>query len=353
MIYTGGIQITKKEINYVIDAIENGWDGHYEDYKLKFEKEFAKYTASKYAYSTTGGTQALWLSLVALKIGEGDEVILPDLTYFACSDVIKLVGAIPVFVDVLSSTWCIDPFKFEEAITPRTKAVMPVWLYGNAPEMEEIMAIARKYNLFIIEDACPAVGTRYQGKHSGTFGTTGCFSFHGAKIMTTGFGGMVVTDDKSLYERIVFLDDHGENKKLLYRFWQEEVGFSFYMHNLNAALGLAQLERIEEFVTKKRQIFQWYKSRLKYPMNYEQTGVRTNKWMTSIIVEDRDNLMKRLKDKGIDTRPFFFPISMFPIYKEVDTPISHHIGLHGMSLPSGIQRTEEEIDFICKTINEN
>ena len=350
MILTGGPSITEKEISYVTDAVTNGWNEHHSDYVHRFEEEFARYVGSKYAYSTTGGTQAIWLSLAALNIGAGDEVILPDLTYFACSDDIKLVGATPVFVDILASTWCIDPEKVRKAITPRTKAIMPVWLYGNAPEMHEIIKIARENNLFVVEDACPAVGTFYKNKHAGTFGNTGCFSFHGAKIMTTGFGGMVVTDDKDLYERIVFLDDHGENKKLPFRFWQEEVGYSTYMHNLNAALGLAQIERIEELVSKKRQIFDWYKEFGVDVLNFEQDGVRTNKWLPSIMSEDRDTLMTKLREAGIDTRPFFFPISMFPMYKEQNNINSHYAGLRGINLPSGYQRTKEDIKFICESI---
>ena len=350
-ILVGGIDITEKEIAYVNDALINGWDENHDKYLKRFENEFAKYVGRKYAYAVTGGTQALWLSLATLGIGKGDEVILSDLTYFACSDIIRLVGATPVFVDT-DKTWCIDPKKIEEAITPRTKAIMPIWLYGNAPEMNEIMVIAKKYGLKVVEDACPAVGTFYKNKHAGSFGEFGCFSFHGAKIMTTGFGGMATTDDPNLYVRMVFLDDHGENKKLPNRFWQEEIGYSFYLHNINAALGLAQLERIDEFVKKKRQVFEWYYKRLgnNYPMNAEQKYARTNKWLTSIIAGDRDEIIKRLKDNGVDTRPFFYPISMFPIYKEANTPNAHLAGLNGINLPSGIQRTEEEIDWICSLI---
>lgn len=353
MILTGGVSITQKEIDYVTDAITNGWDANHNNYIKLFESKFAAYVGSKYARVTSGGTQALTLALATLGIGPGDEVILPDLTYFACSDVIVQAGATPVFVDVDEDTWCITPEAFLNAITPRTKAVMPVWMYGNAPEMDRIKKMADMLAIYVVEDACPAVGSFFAGKHAGTFGQFGCFSFHGAKIMTTGFGGMVVTDDEALYERLVFLGDHGEDRSLPYRFWQTEIGYSFDMTNVSAAMGLAQLERIEDFVNKKRQIFDWYRARLPLRMNYEQPFARTNRWLSSIIAPDRDRIMKALREEGIDTRPFFFPISMFPMYTERDTPNAHRAGLNGINLPSGVQRTQKEIAWICEVINAN
>lgn len=354
MILTGGISIGKKEVEYVNDALVNGWDEHATDYIKKFEKAFAKYVGVKHARTLSGGTQALTLAVATLGIGEGDEVILPDMTYFACSDVIKLAGATPVFVDTDPLTWCISAKAFKEAITPKTKAVMPVWLYGNAPEMDEIVQIASENNIRIIEDACPAVGTFYKKKHAGSFGDFGCFSFHPAKIMTTGFGGMLVTNNTELYERMLHLADHGEDKSNKNRFFQTEIGYSFDLPNINCALGLAQLERIEEFVEKKRQIFTWYYQRISDlgDMNFEQKYVRTNKVMTSIILKNKDrfHIMKELKRIGTDTRPFFYPISTFPMYEEQNTPNAHEAGLFGINLPSGVQRTEEEVDIICENL---
>ena len=349
MILTGGVSITDLEKKYVSDALENGWDGNADLYIKKFESAFAKYVGVKYARTLSGGTQALTLALATLGIGKGDEVIMPDVTYFACSDVVKLLGAEPVFVDIDMDTWCIVPEEFEKAITPRTKAVMPVWLYGNTPDMDMIVSIAKEYNIYVVEDACPAVGSFYKDRHAGSFGEFGCFSFHGAKIMITGFGGMLVTNDDFLYERMMWLSDHGEDKKRPDRFWQTGIGYSFDLPNINAALGLAQLERIDEFVKKKRQIWQWYKSRIPV-INGEREHSRTNRWLTSIIVDDRNKTMRKLKENGVDTRPVFYPISMFPMYRPVNTPISYYIGNHGINLPSGIQRTEKEIDFICKLL---
>jgi len=356
-ILTAGPDISEREISYVNDAVRNGWNWHYMDYVKKFEEKFAKYIGVKYAMTTSGGTGALHIALAALGIGPGDEVIIPEITYFACSDVVMLLGAKPVFVDVLKDTWCIDPVAVEKAITKRTKAIMPVDIYGNPAEMDEILRIAKKYNLKIVEDACPAVGSTYKGKKPGSMGDFGAFSFQGAKIMVTGFGGMLVTNNAKLFEKAKYINNHGEdpNKK----FWQTSVGYTYEMTNIQAALGLAQLERIETFVKKKRQIFDWYYERLKdiegISMNLERPNTKSNRWMSSVILEKdfgmtRDELMKKLKAKMIDTRPFFYPISMFPMYKEQKTPIAHHLGLDGINLPSGLARTEKEIDYISSAL---
>lgn len=358
LILTAGPDISSREIKYVLDAAKYGWNEHFADYLHRFEKKFAEYIGAKYAMTTSGGTCALWISLASLGIGPGDEVILPELTYFACSDVIMLLGAKPVFADILKDTWCIDPDSVRKLITKRTKAIMPVDIYGNPVETDEILTIARKHNLKIVEDACPAVGARYHGKHVGSQGEFGCFSFQGAKIMVTGVGGMLVTNDEKLYKRALYLNDHGEAKDFR-QFWQTSVGYEFEMSNLQAALGLAQLQRIEEFVKKKRQIFDWYYKRLGdiegISMNYERANTRSNRWMSSIILDKdfgitRDELRKKLKEKKIDTRPFFYPISMFPLYKEAKTPVAHHVCLNGINLPSGLGLREEQIDYIAKTV---
>ncbi|MBI4009524.1 DegT/DnrJ/EryC1/StrS family aminotransferase [Candidatus Roizmanbacteria bacterium] len=357
MILTAGPWVSQKEVDYVMDAAKNGWNEHYADYVHRFEEEFAKYIGVKYAISTCGGTGALHLALASLGVGKGDEVILPDITYFSCSDVIFYLGAKPVFVDILKDTWCIDPEKIKKAITKRTKAIMPVHIYGNPADMDEIIQIARGYNLSVVEDACPAVGSIYKRKRPGSFGDFGAFSFQGAKIMVTGFGGMLVTNDRKLYDRAKFLNGHGElhGKK----FWQIEVGYSHEMSNLQAAFALAQLERIESFVNKKRKIFDWYHKRLKdikgISMNYERPYTKSNRWMSSIILDkdfgiSRNEIIKKLKEKMIDSRPFFWPISMFPIFKEQNTHVAHHISFNGINLPSGLMRTEEEIDYVAKML---
>jgi len=357
MILTAGPSITSLEVKYVSDAVKTGWNRQYRDYTNKFEKAFGEYVGVKYALATSGGTGALWLSLAAAGVGPGDEVILPEITYFACSDVIVHRGATPVFVDILPDTWCIDPDDMARKITKKTKAIMPVYLYGNLPEMDEIMRIAKKHALFVVEDACPAVGSYYKGKHAGSFGDCGAFSFQGAKIMVTGFGGMFVTNNKKLFERVSYLNAHAEDPHR--KFWQTGVGYTFELPNVTAALGLAQLERIDELVKKKRQIFDWYNAHLSkidgISINTERKKTKSNKWMTSFILNKkfkftRDKLIAELKKYNIDSRPFFYPISSFPMYKNAHSPIAYHTGLNGINLPSGYECTKKEIDYICAVI---
>ncbi len=359
MILTAGPSISQKEIKYVQDAVKNGWNRHWADYIHKFEKKFAEYIGVKYAIATCGGTGALHLALASLGIQEGDEVILPDITYWACADVIVYVGAKPVFADVLKDTWCIDPKSVEKLITKKTKAIMPVYLYGNLVEMDDIGKIAKKHKIAIVEDACPAVGSVYKNRRPGSFGEFGAFSFQGAKIMVTGFGGMMVTDNEKLYKQALFLNTHGEDPHR--QFWQIAVGFTHEMSNLEAALGLAQLERIDELVKRKRRVFDWYYNRLSdiegLSLNYERKGTLSNRWMTSIILDrdfgvTRDEFRGKLKEKKIDSRPFFYPISMFPLYKSLEkqNPNAYHIALNGINLPSGVNLKEEEVDYICRTI---
>lgn len=357
MILTAGPSITKLEHKYIIDAAINGWNEKAYYYLRRFEEEFASYIGSREGLVTSGGTGALWLALAAAGVGPGDEVILPDITYFACSDVIVLLGAMPVFVDILPDTWCIDPEKIERAITKKTKAIMPVHLYGNLADMDEIMRIARENDLFVIEDACPAAGSVYKGRRPGSIGDAGAYSFQGAKIMVTGFGGMVLTDDKELMIRIKQLNNHGElpGKK----FWQTEIGYSFELPNISCALGLAQLHRLESFVQKKRKIFSWYQELLGniegISMNFEKPNTKSNMWMTSIILDrdfgsTRDQVMGKLREQLIDTRPFFYPTSMFPMYKDQNNPVARHVGLNGINLPSGYARTKNEIEYISQNI---
>ncbi len=357
MILTAGPSIGKKEITYVIDAVKNGWNELHGDYLHKFEKEFAKFIGVKYALATSGGTGALHLGLTALGIGKGDEVIIPEITYFACSDVVTLLGAKPVFVDILKDTWCIDPEKVEKAITKKTKAIMPVHIYGNVCEMDEIMQIAQKNNLAVIEDACPAIGSLYKNRRPGGIGDFGAFSFQGAKIMVTGVGGMLVTNKRALYKKALYINNHGEDPER--KFWQTSIGYTYELSNIQAALGLAQLERIEEFVFKKRKIFEWYYEKLKdikgISMNIEKPNTRSNKWMSSIVLDKdfgltREEFQRKLKTKLIDTRAFFYPISMFPMYREKNTPIAHHISRNGINLPSGLQLTKQQVEYIAREV---
>jgi perosamine synthetase len=358
-ILTAGPSIGSKEISYVMDAVKNGWNDHWADYIHKFEDEFSKYIGVKYAIATSGGTGALHLALAALGVGPGCEVILPEITYFACSDVVMLLGAKPVFADILPDTWCIDPLSVEKLVTKKTKVIMTVNNYGNLVEIEKIQKIAKKHDIKILEDACPSIGSLNKGKHPGSYGDFAAFSFQGAKIMVTGFGGMLVTNNKKLYEKAMYLNNHGEDPKK--KFWQTSVGYTYEMSNIQAALGLAQLSRIDEFVAKKRLIYNWYKERLGgidgLILNTEKKETKCNMILSSVVLlKDfgikRDSVIREMKKRLVDTRPFFYPISMFPLYKEANTPVAHKIALNGINLPSGLNLTEKEIDYVCRTLKD-
>ncbi|MBI2454402.1 MAG: DegT/DnrJ/EryC1/StrS family aminotransferase [Parcubacteria group bacterium] len=363
MILTAGPSITKLEEGYVLDAVRHGWNWHWSDYLERFEKKLAEYLGVKHVLPVSHGTGALHLAMLALNIGPGDEVIIPDTTYIACANVVKYVGATPVFADVDRATWCLDPDSVERNITRRTRAILPVWMYGNAPDMDGIMEIAQRHGLFVVEDSCPALGTIYKGKKAGAIGDIGVFSFQGAKIAVMGEGGAFITNSDEFYERAQLLCKGGMDPSR--QFWVKDVGYMYKLSNLQAALALAQIERIEELVARKRQIFGWYQEQLSgisaISINREPHGVRSNMWMSSVVLAEdvpasRDWFRTELKNRLIDTRPFFFPITMFPIYSNPRAsglnPNSYFVGLQGVNLPSGVERTKEEIDYIGRQIRE-
>lgn len=359
MILTAGPSITQKEIDYVNDAVRNGWNEHWGDYIKKFEKSFADYIGVKHALTTSSCTGALHLALVALGIGNGDEVIVPDISWVATASAVRYVQAEPVFADVLLDSWCIDPLSIEKRITNKTKAIIPVHLYGHPANMPEILKIAKKYNLKVIEDAAPSIGAEFNGKRIGSYGDIACFSFQGAKLISTGEGGMIVTNNSELFETVKHFAEHGRSAN---GFDISDIGYKYKMSNIQAALGLAQLERINELITKKEEIFEWYYERLK-----DINGIRLNKqnseneksifWMSSIILEKnfrltRDELINSLREKGIDSRPFFPQISSFRMFKNYNNPTTKHISLCGINLPSGHDRTQEEIIYICDSLRD-
>lgn len=359
MILTAGPSITQKEIDYVNDAVRNGWNEHWGDYIKKFEKSFAEYIGVKHALTTSSCTGALHLALVALGIGKGDEVIVPDISWVATASVVRYVDAEPVFADVLPDSWCIDPESIEKRITKKTRAIIPVHLYGQPANMPAILDIAKKYNLKVVEDAAPAIGAEIAGKRTGNFGDIAGFSFQGAKLMVTGEGGMLVTNNSKLFDIVKHYAEHGRAST---GFEISDIGFKYKMSNIQAALGLAQLERVSELIAKKVRIFEWYTQGLK-----DVEGLRMNKinseteksiyWMSSIVLDkkfdvSRDELMVRLKEKHIDTRPIFPQMSSFRMFKEYDNPASKQIAENGVNLPSGHERTEEEIFYVCQTIKE-
>ncbi len=350
--------ITQKEIDYVTDAVKSGWVSSLGHYINEFEKKFADYIGTKYALTTSNGTTALHLALVSLGIKKGDKVIIPDLTFVATANAVTYTGAKPVMVDVEPDTWCIDPASVRKAITKKTKAIIPVHLYGHPANMDEINKIARDHGLCVIEDAAEAHGAEYKGKRVGSLSDCGVFSFYGNKIITTGEGGMITTDNEELYEKAKYLRDHAMSKEK--RYWHTEIGYNYRITNLQAALGLAQLERIDEFIKKKRQIFRWYKNFLTdldgIKLNPEMKWAKNVFWMICIVLYSdfgvrRDELLAKLKEKSIDTRPFFYPISQMPMYKcKKINIVAYGNSNKGLNLPSGVNLTKEKVEWICEEI---
>ncbi len=357
--------IGEKELEYVVDAVKSGWVSSIGPYIGKFENAFAKYIGVKHAISVGNGTEGLHLALHALGIGPGDEVIVPDFTFVATAHAVLQTGAIPVFVDINPRSLCIDPQIIEDAITPNTKAIIPVHIYGQSTEMQSILEIAHKHNLFIVEDAAEAHGAEYNGQRVGSFGDVGVFSFYGNKVITTGEGGMAVTNDSPLAKRMIFLKDHGMSSER--RYFHTELAFNYRMTNLQAALGLAQLEQIETFIQKKQLIYEWYKDGLKdvhnIHLNYELPGTKSIKWFTCLMLDDnitttREKLIENLMKQGIDWRPFFVPMHQLPHlskYKRFgkninDCPVSTQISMCGLNLPSGCNLSESTVSYISECI---
>jgi perosamine synthetase len=364
-----GPWITDKEIQYVTDAATHAWYGNANMYHERFEKAFAEYIGAKYAIALPTCTSAIHLSLLALGIREGDEIIVPDATWIATSAPISYVGATTVFADIDPNTWCLSTESFEACITPRTKAVIPVDLYGGMPDMDSIRATARRHNIAIIEDAAEALGAEYKGRRAGSFGDTGVFSFHGSKTVTTGEGGMLVTDREALYYRIQVLRDHGRQPGDR-MFWNTEVAYKYKMSSMQAALGLAQLERIEELIQRKREQFEWYKEELGgidgLILNMEPEDVRHTYWMVTIVLStkyglNKSQLMERLSKHGIDTRPFFHPLSSIPAYEDSEqaylarerNKIVYGISPYAINLPSALNLTRENIKYVCDILKDN
>ena len=355
--------ITKLEISYVNDAIANGWGEKCYDYIIRFEKEFAQYQNTKHALATSSCTGAIHLALMALGVKAGDEVIVPEITWIASVEPILYIGAIPVFVDVLKDTWCIDPLKIKAAITQKTKAIIPVHVYGNLCDMDAIMQIAADHNLVVLEDAAEGLGSLYKGRKAGSIAHAGVFSFHGTKTMSTGEGGMMVTNSTEVYEKAKVLNDHGRNPKDPDNkmFWMRNYGYKYKMSNLQAAMGCAQIERIEELVEKKRTIFNWYKEMLAglpCSLNPEHDGTLNSYWLPTVIFNgninfNRESFFAVCKQNNIDSRPFFFPLTSLPMFIEKrENAVSYNIYERAINLPSFHDMTKEEALFVCTVLKD-
>jgi perosamine synthetase len=357
-----GPSITQREIDHVTDAVANGWFENHNLYQTRFELAFAAYVGRKHAVALPSCTSAIHLSLAALRIGPGDEVIVPDITWIASAAPILYVGATPVFADIDPKSWCLSVESLEEHISPKTRAVIPVDLYGNMPDMEGIRTAAERHDIAVIEDAAQAIGSEYNGKKAGCFGTTSTFSFHGTKTITTGEGGMLVTDDDEIYKRCRFLADHGRalGEKM---FWNTEVAYKYKMSCLQAALGIAQLERVEELVAKKRTIFSWYRSHLAdvpgLTLNSENPEIKNSYWMVTAVMAPgsgvtKEMFIKRLDENNISCRPFFYPLSSLPAFAHLEhaergraNTNAYCISPYAVNLPSGLNLSEDNVHRVC------
>ncbi|MEI7662634.1 MAG: DegT/DnrJ/EryC1/StrS family aminotransferase [Bacteroidota bacterium] len=346
---------------YVMDALASGWISSIGPYIDKFETAFAGYQGVKHAVATHNGTIALHLALAAAGIGEGDEVIVPDLTFIATANCVRYCHATPILTDVTQDSWNISPEAIRRAISPRTRAIIPVHLYGNPAAMDEIMEIAAQHNLLVIEDCAEALGAEYNGNKTGTFGHISCFSFFGNKIISTGEGGMCITNDNALAERMRILRDHGMSRGKKY--WYDHLGFNYRMTNLQAAVGLAQMEQIEKLIAARDDIYQVYHKALSsHPcIRMQEVNCQRNvNWlfslrMTGMAYKQRDAVMESLKLQGIDTRPLFYPISQMPFYQEScykrgEPANSQAISQEGISLPTYVGLTHDEVNFIATAL---
>lgn len=354
--------VGKLEKAYLNKAVNEGTLSAFGPYVLEFEKCFAKCLGAKSAVSTQSGTASIHMALHELGIGKGDEVIVPVLTFVATVNPVIYLGATPVFADVDPDTWNIDPEEVEKLVTKKTKAIIPVHLYGNPCNMDALLKIAKKYNIYLIEDACPSVGAMYRGKYAGTFGDFGCFSFNGNKIITTGGGGMLVGSDEKRLGHIKFLINQARDMSVQNCYFHTEIGFNYRMTNLEALLGLAQLERLNEFLDKKKKIYKIYKEGLKgldsvrFQQGYKNSD--PSRWLTCITLEgnkDTDALQKKLRDKKIPTRRIFLPLTGFPPYRRYEkSNFTNAYRLHDRSLclPSSTVNSEDDIYYACEILKD-
>lgn len=345
--------ITELEVSYATDAARNGWGEKCYEYINKFEEKFKEFTGAQFAIATSSCTGALHMGLAALGVQVGDEVILAETNWIASASPITYLGAKPIFVDVLSDTWCIDPAKVEAAITPRTKAIIAVHIYGNVCDMDKLLAIGEKHGIPVIEDAAEAIGSHWHGKHAGTVGKFGTFSFHGTKTLTTGEGGMFITNDPVLYEKVLTFSNHGRAKGQTKQFWPDEIGFKYKMSNIQAAIGYGQMERIHELVSRKREIFNYYAQALAnlpgLTMNPESANTQNGYWMPTLVFDastgiTREQLQKKFSEENIDARVFFHPLSSLPMFEDCPhNEIAWDIPNRAINLPSYHDITDDEM----------
>jgi perosamine synthetase len=357
-----GPWITEHEIKVVEDCMRNGWYNY--DYVEKFQKEFAAYHDRKFGIMTPNCTHAIHLLLTSMGIHDGDEVILPECTWIASGAGVTYLRATPVFCDIDPIHWCIDPDSVERAITPRTKAIIAVDIFGNMPDWDRLRDISRRHGIPLVDDAAEALGSTYKGVRAGKFGVGSVFSFHRTKTVATGEGGMLLLDDEDLYERCMFLRDHGR-KPDGPAYYNYEVTYKYMPFNLQAAMGYAQFQRIDELVAKKRWIFERYKERLSdiddILLNPDPEGGFNSVWITALLIGKRYKLskldmIKKMRELNAPARPFFYPLSSLPAYPgqqsvyQPRNPVAYDVCARGINLPGALLLTEEQIDFVCDAV---
>ncbi len=349
-------EIGDEELENVIAAVKSGWVSSKGPFIEEFEKSFSAYIGTKYGVSASNGTAALHLALAALGIGKGDKVLVPSLDFISVANAVTYVGAKPVFVDSNPKYWCMDPSKIK--VDRQTKAIIAVHLYGHPCDMDKIMAIAKEHQLHVIEDCAEAHGAKYKGQKTGNFGIISCFSFYGNKIITTGEGGMCLTNDIDLAQKMMILRDHGMNPQKKY--WHDVIGFNYRMTNLQAALGVAQLKKIDTLINKKRKIAITYNRLLKDLPGVtpppEMPWAKNIYWLYSILVNAplRNKVMAHLEKQGIESRPFFYPSHLMPPYKtDLSFPIAEELSARGINLPSGTMLTESQIDEVVQSLKQS
>ncbi len=355
--------LTGNELEYVSNCIKTNWISSAGKYVRNFEKMLAEYCQMPYALAVSNGTVALHLALDALGIGPGDEVIVPDLTFAASINSIIYTGATPVLVDIERDSWNIDPAATEAAITDKTKAIMPVHLYGLPANMDAISAIAKKHNLLVVEDAAEAIGSFYKGKPAGSMSDASTFSFYGNKTITTGEGGMILFKDKAVYEKAMVLRDHGMSKDK--RYWHEHVGYNYRLTNVQAAIGCAQMERVDAIVNRKIEMANAYIQQLSsvagITLQASYPDITSTYWLFTVLLDtnnelSRDALIEKLQMNGIETRPVFYPLHEMPPYQKYvrnqTFENATYVSSHGICLPSYLELKNEEIQLICEVLKQ-
>ena len=352
-----------RELEYVADCLESTWISSSGPYIERFEQGFAEFCGVEHAVSCCNGTAALHLALLALGVGPSDEVIVPTLTYVASANAVRYCGAEAVLVDSEPETWNLDAAKLEQAVTPRTKGIVAVHLYGHPVDLDPVLELGKQRGLFVLEDAAEAHGALYKGKRVGSFGECAMFSFYGNKIITTGEGGMVVTDDAELATKLRLLRGQGQDPER--RYWFPVVGYNYRLTNVAAAIGLGQLERIDWHLGRRREVASWYREEFdgdgRFVFSPEAEWADSSFWMSSVLLTDavdrsRDDVAAALAEQGVDSRPFFYPVHSLPPYRdrahEGSFPVADALAARGLNLPSSALLTREDVEYACAALRE-